>query len=67
MSARKTRPPLVNTIHRAFKIAPEVDRALGFVSIQTDRDKSALVEEALRLYLPTVSDLEPVKAIAIAS
>ncbi|MBE9178645.1 hypothetical protein IQ268_08740 [Oculatella sp. LEGE 06141] len=44
-------------VRRTVYILDSVDKALGHTSIEVGQDKSDLVTEALRQYLPKISNL----------
>lgn len=52
-------------VRRTILLSEEVDKALGFVSVEKGIERGDLAEIALKLYLPTISDLPPVKAISV--
>lgn len=51
-------------IRRNYMIPRDVDIALGLVAVEREMPRSAVVAEALRIYLPTLSKLPPVQAIS---
>jgi hypothetical protein len=54
-------------VRRTLLLSAEVDKALGLAAVETKTERGDLAEIALRLYLPTISDLDPVKGISVGA
>ncbi len=51
-------------VRRTLILSADVDKALGFVAVEKKIERGVLAEAALRLYLPTLSNMAPVQAIS---